>query len=67
MSQRTALVSTSDHSATPRMDATPPSEEAIAHRAFAKFQARGGAHGFDEQDWADAEKELHAEGSGADR
>jgi hypothetical protein len=31
---------------------------AIAERAYSKFEARGGAHGFDQEDWFAAEQEL---------
>lgn len=40
------------------------SSDAIARRAYEKYVARGGAHGSDQEDWADAERELIAE-SGA--
>lgn len=36
-------------------------QEDIATRAFEKFATRGYVHGFDEQDWFDAEEELIAE------
>jgi len=36
-------------------------QEEIAERAFEKFSARGFVHGFDIQDWFDAEEELIAE------
>ena len=36
-------------------------QEEIATRAFEKFMARGCQHGFDQQDWFDAEEELIAE------
>ena len=36
-------------------------QEEIARRAFEKFAARGYVHGFDQQDWLDAEEELVAE------
>jgi len=32
--------------------------EAIAKLAFEKFIARGGQHGFDQEDWLAAEREL---------
>jgi|GEM_PF-4025759 len=38
-----------------------PSDEAIAARAYEMFLARGGAHGFDRDDWADARRELMTE------
>jgi hypothetical protein len=38
----------------------PPSQEAIAARAYALFLARGGAHGDDWADWLQAEAELRA-------
>ncbi|MCM8794692.1 MAG: DUF2934 domain-containing protein [Candidatus Omnitrophica bacterium] len=34
------------------------SREAIARRAYEKFLARGCQHGFDQQDWLEAEREL---------
>src|SRR5262249_4486460 len=37
------------------------SNEGIAKRAFEKFMGRGGVHGFDQQDWFDAQDELIAE------
>ena len=37
------------------------SQDEIAKRAFEKFAARGYVHGFDQQDWLDAEEELTAE------
>jgi hypothetical protein len=40
------------------------SDEAIAHRAYEKFTARGHIHGFDREDWAEAKEELTAEMSG---
>ncbi len=43
----------------------PPSEEAIAARAYALFLARGGVHGDDWADWLKAEAELRAEGAPA--
>ncbi len=39
--------------------------EAIAKRAYEKFLARGGEHGFDQQDWFEAEKELFIEAAEA--
>lgn len=39
----------------------PICREEIAKRAFEKFAARGYVHGFDQQDWVDAEEELTAE------
>jgi Protein of unknown function (DUF2934) len=41
------------------------SDQAIAQRAYEKFLARGGAHGFDQEDWTEAERELTAEARGA--
>ena len=37
------------------------SQEDVAQRAYEKFVARGYVHGFDRQDWIDAEEELIAE------
>jgi len=33
-------------------------EELIATRAYTKFEQRGYAHGFDVQDWLEAERDL---------
>lgn len=35
-----------------------PSHEEIARRAYEIFLARGGQHGHDHEDWAQAEQEL---------
>jgi hypothetical protein len=37
-----------------------PSLEAIAERAYEIYNARGGAHGKDADDWLEAELELRA-------
>jgi hypothetical protein len=37
---------------------TPPSPDEIAAEAYAIYQARGGAHGRDEDDWFEAERRL---------
>jgi hypothetical protein len=34
----------------------------VAKLAFSKFEARGRAHGFDKEDWANASRELGAKG-----
>jgi hypothetical protein len=39
--------------------------DAIAKRAYEKFLARGGEHGFDQLDWFEAEKELVIEAAEA--
>ena len=39
-------------------------DDAIAIRAHEKFVARGGAHGRNEEDWAEAKQELIAEARG---
>jgi hypothetical protein len=35
-----------------------PTEEQIAKRAYELFEARGGEHGHDVEDWLQAEREL---------
>ncbi len=35
-----------------------PTDEQIARRAYELFLARGGLHGYHEQDWFQAEREL---------
>jgi Protein of unknown function (DUF2934) len=47
-----------------RSDAVAASSEAIAARAYEKFVARGRVHGFDQEDWGAAQRELLAEASG---
>ncbi len=42
-----------------RLD-SPPSETAIALLAYEKFAGRGCQHGFDQEDWFAAERELTA-------
>jgi Protein of unknown function (DUF2934) len=37
-------------------------EEEVADRAYEYFQARGGEHGRDREDWFEAEKQLHKPG-----
>ena len=37
-----------------------PSQEEVAKRAYELYLARGGEHGHDEEDWAQAESELGA-------
>lgn len=32
----------------------------VARRAYERYQIRGGGHGFDQQDWLEAERELIA-------
>lgn len=41
-----------------KAQAPKPTAEAVAQRAYEKFQARGGVHGNDLQDWLEAEREL---------
>jgi hypothetical protein len=38
--------------------------EEIAKLAYALWEARGGGHGLDEQDWLEAERQLRADKSG---
>jgi Protein of unknown function (DUF2934) len=37
---------------------TPPTPEEIAAEAYAIYQARGGEHGRDQDDWLEAERRL---------
>ena len=37
---------------------TPPGDDAVARRAYQRFEARGFAHGRDMEDWLEAEREL---------
>ncbi len=37
-----------------------PTREDIARRAYELFQARGGKHGYDIEDWLKAERELRS-------
>jgi hypothetical protein len=43
--------------------ATKPSRERVAMRAYEKWMQRGCVHGYDLQDWVEAEKELMEEQS----
>jgi len=45
----------------PRDNVVTPSDDAIAERAYQLFLARGGEHGFDLEDWADARRDLMGE------
>ena len=36
-------------------------QEAVARRAYELFEARGGDHGRDQEDWFAAERELNAD------
>jgi hypothetical protein len=42
-------------------DASAATDDAIAARAYELYQARGGTHGADMDDWLQAERELRAE------
>lgn len=35
-----------------------PDPERVAHRAYERFQLRGGEHGRDQDDWFEAERDL---------
>jgi hypothetical protein len=41
-----------------RIDVRTASDADIAKLAYQKYEARGRAHGFDQQDWAAARREL---------
>ena len=47
--------------AAPDSEAAVVPEEAIARRAYEKFEARGCVHGGDQEDWTDAKNEILAE------
>jgi len=42
-----------------------PGHGEVARRAYELFLARGAHHGFDRQDWLEAERELNAVAEGA--
>jgi hypothetical protein len=44
-----------------------PDPERVAHRAYERFQSRGGDHGRDQDDWFEAERSLITEESDQDR
>lgn len=44
------------------IEATPVGQNLVAHRAYELFQARGGIHGHDQEDWLQAELELNGLG-----
>jgi hypothetical protein len=45
----------------PRLDTRVVTDRDIAQRAYEKFVARGRIHGFDQEDWAAAQRELFTE------
>lgn len=51
----------SEHRGTDGEPSTLPRLERIARRAFAIYEARGGAHGQSLDDWLQAEREIDAE------
>lgn len=40
-----------------------PSQEQVAQVAYALFERRGGSHGFDRQDWFEAERIVQQHGA----
>ena len=42
-----------------------PSDGEVARRAYELFLARGAHHGFDRQDWLEAERQLNAPPEGS--
>lgn len=42
-----------------------PSDGEVARRAYELFLARGAHHGFDRQDWLEAERELNVASASA--
>jgi hypothetical protein len=51
-------LATPDIAPAPRDMASGPSEEDIRLRAYHRFLERGAGHGFDFDDWLEAEREL---------
>ena len=45
----------------PARDRGDPSEEEIRRRAYELYERRGGAPGYEREDWAQAERELRLE------
>ena len=43
-----------------------PTSEEIARRAYDRYQQRGGTHGFDQEDWYEAEREVRGSRSRKD-
>jgi hypothetical protein len=35
-----------------------PLRDKVAQRAYERYQSRGGAHGYDQDDWLEAEREV---------
>lgn len=59
------MISTKKKATARKTAPTPePTAEAVAQRAYEKFQARGGVHGNDLQDWLEAEQELKGKSRG---
>jgi len=55
-----ASTSESNSDAQAKQISTTPTAEAIQLRAYEIYVERGGIHGFDTDDWAQAERELSA-------
>jgi hypothetical protein len=36
-----------------------PGKDSVARRAYERFEARGGEHGRDQEDWFEAERDLN--------
>lgn len=50
----------------PRLDEPSPSYDEVARRAYQRYEARGCAHGCDQEDWFEAERELRQSVSSSD-
>jgi hypothetical protein len=76
MTRPAAKRSTENRESAPRHDpmqrggernASAPDAEQISRRAYERFEARGGEHGHDQEDWLEAERELRQDRDRGDR
>lgn len=58
MSTKGAVLESAKPAIVPSSKRRPPSNEQIAVRAYELFLSRGASHGFDLEDWFQAEQEL---------
>jgi hypothetical protein len=57
----TAKRRTAKKSDSPARARPTPTDEEIRRRAYELFEQRGGAHGYEHEDWVRAERELRGE------
>ena len=50
-----------DDAARPNTGYAQPDDDLIARRAYERYEARGGEHGRDQEDWFEAEREIRGD------